>query len=529
MDATVAALVAEFQDLADPSVPLADRQRVSVIARRARHAVVHLRNESGGGTGSLISADGYIVTNAHIVGDAASVEVVTFDGRVYTGEVLATVTSLDPDLALVKVDGNNLPFLPLAEELTVGATVVYVGHPALVEWASAGGTITESAWLSDDVTFTNPTAGGASGSALLNCDGEIVAINYGGLVDVPEREQVNEIFQNEVIWDPVRFLSFLDDTKTGVGIETLRTFLSEHAPGLVEANEAARGSAVTRLTDFEEPSLPDDLCRPCLIKDDPYNMDYILGNSLAKQIDFLEETLAGADPRSISAQDRATALTVGKQTQPAVVRVDPEGNTGTGSFITSDGYIITNAHVVEDVTEIDVELFDGRAYLAKVIGTTYPDNEPDLALLKIEAEDLPWLGLADEATIGDTVVGVGHPQLLEWLIWGGQVIYVDADPMPGAYQEPISQHVQDDSVNVGPGSSGSPIVNLDGKIVYIKNSSGTNFTTPSETSNLRGEWSRPVVIWDQTTLNTIEGHVPMGIHVDLVRRFVNDRVPGLLD
>lgn len=531
LNATVAALVEQFENLADPSIPLADRERARAIAQRARHAVVHISNDFGGGTGSFISADGYIVTNAHIVADATSLKVVTFDGSVYQGEVVATVAALDPDLALVKVDAENLAFLPLAEELTVGETVVYVGHPALLPWASAGGTITgteeQETWT--DVVFTNPTAGGASGSALLNCDGEIVAINYGGTVSVPDREQVNDILQNVVIWDSVSYMAYLKDEKRGIGIDTLRAFLSEHVPGLVESNEASRDSAVTRLANFEEPLLPADLCRLCLIEDQPDYLDYMRRNSLEKQIGFLKERLSGADPRLISAQDQAMALTVGKQTQHAVVRIAPKGNAATGSFITSNGYIITNAHVVEDATEVDVELFDGREYVAEVIGTTFPINSPDLALLKIEAENLPWLELASEVNVGDTVIGVGHPQLIEWAIFGGTVTFADAESFPRDYREPIDQIIQDDAVSVGPGASGSPMANLDGNIVYIKNSEGTDFTTPDETVKLRGEWMRPVVIWDQKTLNIVEDHTPMGIHADLVRRFVNDRVPGLLD
>ena len=77
---------------------------------------------------------------------------------------------------------------------------------------------------------------------------------------------------------------------------------------------------------------------------------------------------------------------------------------------------MTNAHVVEEASQIQVQLFDGREFVAQVIETTFPENSPDLALLKIEAENLPWLELADGVNIGDTVVGVGHPQLIKWAI-----------------------------------------------------------------------------------------------------------------
>ena len=61
----------------------------------------------------------------------------------------------------------------------------------------------------------------------------------------------------------------------------------------------------------------------------------------------------------------------------------------------------------------------------------------------------------------------------------------DADSIPSDYQEPIDQIIHDDLVSVGSGCSGSPIVNLDGKIVYIKKSVGTEFTTPDKTLKLK--------------------------------------------
>ena len=145
------------------------------------------------------------------------------------------------------------------------------------------------------------------------------------------------------------------------------------------------------------------------------------GNKLSDEIELeierlmtmrLEEELIEPEKsRTISVQDRTKVLPVGKMIQPAVVKLSRNSgsHTGTGAFITSDGYIITNAHVVGDATVVDVKLFDGREYVAEVIGNTYPENQPDLALLKIEAKNLPWIELADEVNIGDTIVGVGNP------------------------------------------------------------------------------------------------------------------------
>ena len=113
------------------------------------------------------------------------------------------------------------------------------------------------------------------------------------------------------------------------------------------------------------------------------------------------------------------------------------------------------------------------------------------------------------------------------MIWGGQIAHIGLDLVEAEIQ--VEKNFQDNAVPVGSGSSGSPIVNLDGKIIGVKNSSATDFNIPSETLSLRGEWLRPVVIWDRNTLETIGYMIPMGIHVDMVRKFVNTHVPGLLD
>jgi S1-C subfamily serine protease len=533
----VAALVSDLDDLAGPSIPVADRNRVREIARRARHAVVHISHDLGMGTGSFISPDGYLVTNAHVVSSSQSVQVVTFDGQIFEGTVVATVEALDPDLALVKVDGNDLPFLPLAQELAVGSTIVYVGHPQGVYWVAAAGTLTAlnnmGSW--SEVVLAIPTEGGTSGSAILNCSGEMVAINYGGSTSIPDPEALSSVLQNQVVWDGPPYRSLLVDEKKGVGVDTLRGFLSEHVPGLVERNYAERNLAVTRQSELTVASLPTALCRPCLIENVPFLMEVAGENSVDRQIAYLESLLGAANPRTVSETERALALSIGQLIQPAVVKLiqnlggASEGYFGgTGSFITPDGYIITNAHNIREHTALDVKLFDGRQYSAEVIANTYPANSPDLALLKVEAENLPWLELADGVELGETAVGVGNPHTLEWVIWAGKVSYVDAASSPTNYSEPIDQTMQDDAVDLGPGTSGSPIVNLDGEIVRVHNSVAGDFNE-LDSKPLQGEWLRPVVIWDVDTMLAVTSMVPTGIHVDLVRRFVNDRIPGLLD
>ena len=82
---------------------------------------------------------------------------------------------------------------------------------------------------------------------------------------------------------------------------------------------------------------------------------------------------------------------------------------GSGFIVSQDGYILTNNHVVAETEEVDVELYDGRSFLAKVVGK---DRRTDLALLKVDAEDsLPVLPLgdSDQLRIGELVLAAGNP------------------------------------------------------------------------------------------------------------------------
>ncbi|MDD2247649.1 MAG: trypsin-like peptidase domain-containing protein, partial [Proteiniphilum sp.] len=93
---------------------------------------------------------------------------------------------------------------------------------------------------------------------------------------------------------------------------------------------------------------------------------------------------------------------------------------GSGVIISKDGYIITNNHVVENATEVSVSLNDNREFTAKVIGT---DPQSDIALLKIEGEDFPYLtfGNSDALEVGEWVLAVGNPFNLTSTVTAGIV------------------------------------------------------------------------------------------------------------
>src|SRR5437763_8401584 len=136
-------------------------------------------------------------------------------------------------------------------------------------------------------------------------------------------------------------------------------------------------------------------------------------------------------------------------------------STGSGFIVSSDGYIATNAHVVDDASEVTVRLSDRREFKAKVIGA---DKRSDVALLKIEAKDLPKVTIGDpeKLKVGEWVVAIGKPFRLENTMTAGIVSGKGRD-LP---QETFIPYIQTDAA-VNPGNSGGPLFNLKGEVVGI--------------------------------------------------------------
>ncbi len=134
---------------------------------------------------------------------------------------------------------------------------------------------------------------------------------------------------------------------------------------------------------------------------------------------------------------------------------------GSGFIIASDGYLVTNAHVVDGADEVNVKLSDKREFKAKVIGF---DKRTDVALLKIEAKDLPKVTIGDpeKLKVGEWVVAIGKPFGLENTMTAGIVSGKGRD-LP---QENLVPYIQTDAA-VNPGNSGGPLFNLKGEVVGI--------------------------------------------------------------
>lgn len=147
-----------------------------------------------------------------------------------------------------------------------------------------------------------------------------------------------------------------------------------------------------------------------------------------------------------------------QQQQQPQERTVPRG-VGSGFFISADGYVLTNNHVVSDATDIFVTLTDGREFKAKVIGT---DERTDVALLKIDAKDMPFLPIGDDTKIkkGQWVLAIGSPFGLDSTVTAGIVSAINRDT--GEYLPFIQTDVA-----VNPGNSGGPLLNLQGEVIGI--------------------------------------------------------------
>lgn len=136
---------------------------------------------------------------------------------------------------------------------------------------------------------------------------------------------------------------------------------------------------------------------------------------------------------------------------------------GSGVIISSDGYIVTNNHVVENATEITVTLNDNREFTARVIGL---DSDTDLALLKIDGSDFPTLviGDSDALKVGEWVLAVGNPFNLTSTVTAG-IVSAKARGM-GANKNGIESFIQTDAA-INAGNSGGALVNARGELVGI--------------------------------------------------------------
>lgn len=134
---------------------------------------------------------------------------------------------------------------------------------------------------------------------------------------------------------------------------------------------------------------------------------------------------------------------------------------GSGFIISEDGYVMTNHHVIKDASEIIVRLTDRRELEAKVIGS---DARSDIALLKLEANDLPVVTIGDSSSlkVGEWVLAIGSPFGFDHSVTAG-IVSAKGRSLPRENYVPFIQT----DVAINPGNSGGPLFDLDGKVIGI--------------------------------------------------------------
>ncbi|MEO8666399.1 MAG: Do family serine endopeptidase [Ignavibacteria bacterium] len=145
----------------------------------------------------------------------------------------------------------------------------------------------------------------------------------------------------------------------------------------------------------------------------------------------------------------------------------PGRGSGSGIIISSDGYILTNNHVVKNASEngIKVILTDKREYTAKLIGV---DPNTDVAVIKVEASDLPvaTIGNSDDVQVGQWVVAIGNPLGLNSTVTAGIVSALGRNIQMGGDSYAINNFIQTDAA-INPGNSGGALVDINGSLIGI--------------------------------------------------------------
>lgn len=171
---------------------------------------------------------------------------------------------------------------------------------------------------------------------------------------------------------------------------------------------------------------------------------------------------------------------------PHRLKLRPETESGSGVIIKSNGYIITNYHVIAHRDEIRVGLNDGRVKVATLVGT---DPDTDLAVLKIELQNLPILNVANvkQLQVGDIVLAIGDPFELGQTVTQG---IVSATSRTSVSRTTYENFIQTDAA-INPGNSGGALINTMGEIVGINsniysnsgNFQGISFSIPIDLAN----------------------------------------------
>ena len=217
----------------------------------------------------------------------------------------------------------------------------------------------------------------------------------------------------------------------------------------------------------------------------------------SKEVNFIAQAVQRVGPAvvRIDASRELTSSLPEKFTQPFFRRFFGDENselphriergTGSGFILSSDGRLITNAHVVEGSKTVTVTLKDGQTYEGVVLGV---DPVTDVAVLKIEADDLPFvtIGQAEALIPGEWAIAIGNPLGLDNTVTVGIISAIDRSSSQVGVPDKRVRFIQTDAA-INPGNSGGPLLNSQGEVIGINtairaDAQGLGFAIPIETA-----------------------------------------------
>lgn len=209
---------------------------------------------------------------------------------------------------------------------------------------------------------------------------------------------------------------------------------------------------------------------------------------------------------------------------------------GSGFFISAEGFIVTNNHVVENATEIRVTLADGRELEATLVGR---DVDTDLAVLKVQGSDFPFVSFEQEARprVGDWVIAVGNPFGLGGTATAG-IVSATARSLPQASDNPYTDFLQIDAA-INRGNSGGPTFDIYGRVIGVNSaifsttggSVGVGFAIPASIAKevtdslMRGEPIKRGYLGAQIGTVSDEMRESLGLPADFEAAYINEVTP----